>query len=156
MNIEVVCVGTIKEKYFTDAINEYLKRLSKFHNVRITEVKEAKLPKNPSDADIQKVKELESKSLQQALKGYVVLLDIKGQNLTSEELSKKIEKVALNNSTISFVIGGSYGVSEEFKKCADFKLSYSNQTFPHQLMRVVLMESLYRSATISNNITYHK
>ncbi len=156
MNIIVACVGTIKEKFYADAINEYLKRLTKFHNVNIIEVKEGKIPKNPSAQDIERVKDSESKLLQQVCKGYVVLLDINGQNITSEELSQKIEKISLSYSTLTFAIGGSYGVTNAFKQGVDFKLSYSKQTFPHQLMRVILMESLYRSATISHNITYHK
>ena len=156
MNINILCVGSLKEKYFVDACNEYLKRLSKFHSVNVTEVKEGKLPKNPNNGEIEKVKNQESESIKNFLKGYVVLLDVKGENITSEQLSKKIEKVSQTHSTITFVIGGSYGVNEQLKKVADYKLSYSNQTFPHQLMRVILLESLYRSATILNNITYHK
>lgn len=156
MNINVLCVGNLKEKYFVDACAEYSKRISKFHNINIIEVKEGKLPKNPTDAEIEKVKDFESDLLEKQFKGYVILLDLKGENLTSEEFSKKIEKISHINSTITFVIGGSYGVNEKLKSKADYKLSYSKQTFPHQLMRVVLLESIYRSATISNNITYHK
>ncbi len=156
MNINIVCVGNIKEKYFSDSINEYLKRLSKFHNVKIIEVKEGKVPKNPSAQEIEKIKQFESQLIHEQLKGYIILLDLKGVNITSEELSKKIENIAQTNSTISFVIGGSYGVSKALQERADFMLSYSKQTFPHQLMRVILLESIYRSATISHNITYHK
>lgn len=156
MNINVLCVGTLKENYFTDACNEYLKRISKFHNINVVEVKEGKLPKNPTNAEIEKVKEFESDLLEKQFKGYVVLLDLNGENLTSEELSRKIEKIGHINSTITFVIGGSYGVCDKLKSKVNYKLSYSKQTFPHQLMRVILLESIYRSATISNNITYHK
>lgn len=156
MNINILCVGSLKEKYFKDACDEYVKRISKFHNISVTEVKEYKISKNPTQSEIEKVKKAESLELEKLFKGYVILLDINGENITSEQLSSKIEKISLNNSSITFVIGGSYGVSEELKQKADYKLSYSKQTFPHQLMRVVLLESVYRSATISNNITYHK
>ena len=156
MNINILCVGSLKEKFFKDACGEYVKRISKFHNISVTEVKEYKISKNPTQSEIEKVKKAESLELEKLFKGYVILLDINGENITSEQLSSKIEKISLNNSSITFVIGGSYGVSEELKQKADYKLSYSKQTFPHQLMRVVLLESVYRSATISNNITYHK
>ena len=156
MNINILCVGSLKEKFFKDACDEYVKRISKFHNISVTEVKEYKISKNPTQSEIEKVKKAESLELEKLFKGYVILLDINGENITSEQLSSKIEKISLNNSSITFVIGGSYGVSEELKQKADYKLSYSKQTFPHQLMRVVLLESVYRSATISNNITYHK
>ena len=152
----MVCVGTIKEDYYSQAINEYAVRLSRFGKVRIIEVPEAKTPKNPTTGDIQIIKKKECENLQKYVKGYVIALDKGGHKLTSEAFSAKLDKIALTSSTITFVIGGSYGLTEEFVDSADYVLSFSDFTFPHQLMRVILMEQLYRATTISNNITYHK
>lgn len=156
MKINIVCVGNIKEKYFSDACNEYLKRLSKFHVVNIIEVAEEKLGKNTNLGDIEKVKNCESDRIEKHLKGHVILLDICGKTYTSEGFAKKLEDLQNNSSTVTFVIGGSYGVSEKFRQKCDDKLSFSAFTFPHQLMRVVLLEQIYRATTIQNNITYHK
>lgn len=156
MKINIVCVGNIKEKYFSDACDEYLKRLSKFHNVSIIEVAEEKLSKNANVGDIEKVKNSESDRIEKHLKGHVVLLDICGKSYSSEAFAKKLEDLQNNSSTLTFVIGGSYGVSDGLRKKCDDKLSFSAFTFPHQLMRVVLLEQIYRATTIQNNITYHK
>ncbi len=156
MKINIVCVGNIKEKYYTDACDEYLKRLSKYHTLNIIEVPEEKLGKNVNTGDIERVKTSESVRIEKQLKGHVVLLDIKGKSYTSEDFAKKLTNLQNITSTVTFVIGGSYGVSESLRQKCDDKLSFSAFTFPHQLMRVVLLEQIYRATTIQNNITYHK
>ena len=156
MKISIICVGSIKDKFYTEACNEYLKRLQKFHNVEIVEVAEERLNKNPSTKDIEKVKIEETKRIEKYIKGHLILLDVNGKSYTSEAFSERIEKLQNDTSTISFVIGGSFGVSDEMKNKTKDKLSFSSFTFPHQLMRVILLEQLYRASTISANITYHK
>ena len=156
MKINVVCIGSIKEKYYSDAISEYLKRLSKFYNIEIIELKEEKMPKNYSNADIENVKTKESLAMEKVMKGYVIILDERGEQFSSVKMAEKLSKIMLSNSTISFVIGGSWGLSEDIKKKANMLLSFSKFTFPHQLMRVVLLEQLYRQTTILNNIPYAK
>ena len=156
MKINVVCIGSIKEKYYSDAISEYLKRLSKFYNIEIIELKEEKMPKNYSNADIKNVKTKESLAMEKVMKGYVIILDERGEQFSSVKMAEKLSKIMLSNSTISFVIGGSWGLSEDIKKKANMLLSFSKFTFPHQLMRVVLLEQLYRQTTILNNIPYAK
>lgn len=156
MKINILCVGNIKEEFYTQACGEYLKRLKKFHNVEIFEVSEERLSKNPSQKDIDKVKNEETKRLEKLIKGHLILLDVNGKNYSSEEFSEKLQKLQNETSTITFVIGGSFGVSDEMKNKTQDKLSFSKFTFPHQLMRVVLLEQLYRASTIANNITYHK
>ena len=156
MKINVLVVGSIKDKFYVDDCNEYLKRLSKFHLVQVIEVDEEKLPKNYSDKDIQKVKEKEGLRLEKNFKGYVILLDVKKEMLSSEELATKIEKLTLSYDTITFVIGGSFGVSDYIKSKVDYAISFSKMTFPHQLFRVMLLEQIYRATTITNHITYHK
>ena len=156
MKINIVCVGNLKEKYFSNACQEYIKRLSKFHSVEIVEVEEEKLPKNYSDADIARVKVKEGLRIEKYCKGYIVVLDVNGRELTSEQFASKIKSVANESFVITFIIGGSFGLSDLLKEKADFQLSFSRFTFPHQLMRVVLLEQIYRATTIINNITYHK
>ena len=156
MKINVVCIGSIKEKYYSDAISEYLKRLSKFYNIEIIELKEEKMPKNYSNADIENVKTKESLAMEKVMTGYVIILDERGEQFSSVKMAEKLSKIMLSNSTISFVIGGSWGLSEDIKKKANMLLSFSKFTFPHQLMRVVLLEQLYRQTTILNNIPYAK
>jgi len=156
MKINILCIGNIKEKFYTQACNEYIKRLSKYHNVNIIELEEEKIAKNASIADIAKVKVKESLKFEKYLKGYNIVLDVNGKSLDSVAFAKKIEQISQNSFIINFIIGGSYGLSDEIKNKADMLLSFSSFTFPHQLMRVVLLEQIYRATTISNNITYHK
>ena len=156
MKITVISVGEIKEKYLNDAINEYKTRLSKWANVKIIELKEEKLPKNYSAKDIELVIEKEGERILENIKGYMVLMDINGSMLDSVGLANKISDIQNSSSTINFVIGGSYGTSAKVKARADFKLSFSKMTFPHQLFRVMLFEQVYRAFTILNNVTYHK
>ena len=156
MKINIVAVGNLKEKYLLDCEKEYLKRISRFHNINIIEISEEKLPKNYSQADISKCLVREGGKIESNLSGYVIVLDIQGNQLNSVEFSKKLDSVSLNFDIITFVIGSSYGISEDVKAKANMLLSFSKMTFPHQLFRVMLLEQIYRASTISNNILYHK
>lgn len=156
MKINIICVGSIKEKFYSSAINEYIKRLNKFHSVNIIEVQEEKLTKNYSQSDIAKVIVKEGIRIDKYLKGYNICLDIIGKQMDSVEFSLLLDKIALSNGVVNFVIGGSFGISEEVKKKCDMSLSFSKMTFPHQLFRVILLEQIYRATTITQNILYHK
>lgn len=150
--IKIICVGKIKEKYLVEAINDYLKRLSKYIKVQIIEVNNINLP--DKNLVLKKEKELILKNIDS--KDYIITLEIEGNNLSSIELSKKIEEIFIHNFNITFIIGGSYGLDKEISEISNYKLSFSKLTFPHQLFRVVLLEQLYRSFKISNNEKYHK
>lgn len=158
MKITIACVGKIKEKYFTDAIKEYSKRLSRYVTLSIEEVADEKAPENMSMAQIIQVKESEGERLIKHLKDtYVVALAIDGKKMTSEAFADFIsESMVKGISHITFVIGGSLGLSDKILKRADFKLSFSDMTFPHQLMRVILLEQIYRANRIMKNEPYHK
>lgn len=159
MNINIVCVGKLKERYWTDAVTEYLKRLSRYCRMEIVELKEARLLDHASPAEEEQVKTVEGESILRSLSAdsYVIALDVKGKQLSSEQLSEKIENLALEGrSTVDFIIGGSLGLSEAVRKRADFRLSFSAMTFPHQMMRVILLEQIYRAFKISRNEPYHK
>ena len=159
MNITILAVGKLKEKYWKDAIEEYSKRLSRYCTFRITEVKESLLRANPSEADEEAVKTAEGRELLSKIKSsdYVITLEIKGKALSSTELAERIEELGITGkSSVVFIIGGSLGLSEEVSRRADFKLSFSAMTFPHQMMRVILLEQIYRSFKIINNEAYHK
>lgn len=155
MNINVICVGKIKESYIKVGIEEFLKRLTPFCKLKVTELKE-----NGDDLnrEISIVKESEEivKTLDKN-RGYNILLDIDGHQYTSQEMGDMINKLGIKGiSTINFIIGGSYGVSKDLKSQVDMRLSFSKLTFPHQLMRLIFMEQLYRWFGINNNIKYHK
>ncbi len=159
MKITLVTVGKIKEKYFTMAIDEYSKRLSRYCKLDIVQLQDEKTPDNASDAINEAIKAKEGDRILMSLKddAYVIALAIDGEMLDSVELSKKIENICLGGkSHIQFVIGGSLGLDNRVLNRADYKLSFSKMTFPHQLMRVVLLEQIYRSFRISNNEPYHK
>lgn len=159
MNISVICIGKLKEKYWTQAIAEYSKRLSGYCSLDIVELKEARLPDKGGPAQELAVKEAEGEEILKRLKDnmYVITLEVKGKMLSSEKLAAKIEQLGIQgNSNIAFVIGGSLGLSEAVSRRADFKLSFSEMTFPHQMMRVILLEQVYRSFKIIRNETYHK
>ena len=150
--IKIITVGTIKEKYLKDAIEEYRKRLRRYIDIDIIEIKdEGLLP--PLQA-MEKEGEKIIKYLNE--KDYIITLEIEGKELTSEELSKKIEEIMIINSNITFIIGGSYGIDKRIKERANYHLSFSKLTFPHQLFRVLLLEQLYRAFKIINNESYHK
>ena len=154
--INIVTVGQIKEDFYVKAINEYVKRIGRYTKINITEVKEERLPANFSNSDILNVITKEGSKLKQHLKGFVIICDINGEKFDSVKFAKKLKMVEQNFSDTTFVIGGSYGVSEELKNMANLKLSFSDFTLPHQLFRVVLVEQIYRALTINNNVTYHK
>lgn len=159
MKITLICVGKIKEKYLNDAIKEYSKRLSKYCRLEIIEVADVKTDENASETLNLQVKDREGERILKHIKdsSYVITLEILGNMLTSPELADKIEKTGLvGKSHITFIIGGSLGLSESVSKRSDYKLSFSKMTFPHQLMRVILLEQIYRSFRINNNEPYHK
>lgn len=159
MKITIVCVGKLKERFFTGAVEEYSKRLSKYCNLEIIELQDEKTPDNASEALETMIKRKEGERILKALKetSYVIALAIEGSMLTSNELSVKINNLGVSGiSHISFIIGGSLGLSEEVIRRADYKLSFSKMTFPHQLMRVILLEQIYRAYRILNNEPYHK
>ena len=159
MNINILCVGKVKESFYREAIDEYCKRLSKFAKVSIVEVADEKTKDGASDIENKLVIDKEGSKLMGNIKSsdYVIALCIEGQKLSSEKLASKISNICLSgNSTITFIIGGSLGLSDEIKKRADFKLSFSDMTFPHQLMRIILLEQIYRAFKINSNEPYHK
>ncbi len=155
MNINVICIGKIKEKYINDGIAEFNKRMQAFGKLSIIELKEFG---NDFERELSIKKEAESiLATLEKKKGFNILLDIGGKNFSSEEMSQKIEEITVKGfSTINFIIGGSYGVSNDIRKVSNLSLSFSKMTFPHQLMRLILMEQIYRWFSIINNIKYHK
>ena len=159
MRINIVCVGKIKEKYLKLGIDEFKKRLSKYCKLEIIELEDEKAPENLSDKEMLMIKEKEGKKILSKIKdnSYVIALAIDGKNLSSEELAETINKLGVRGvSNITFVIGGSLGLSDEVLSRADYKLSFSKMTFPHQLMRLILLEQVYRVYRINNGEPYHK
>ena len=158
LKIRIIAVGSIKEKYLRDACAEYLKRLSAFGQTEVIELKESLLPDDPSDEQIKNALEAEKKSILAAIpnRAYTVTLCVEGKNISSEELADKLADVTQTSSCICFIIGSSYGLAPEVKKTADMQLSFSKMTFPHQLMRVILMEQIYRGFMINSGRKYHK
>ena len=159
MNITVLAVGKLKEKYWCDAVAEYSKRLGRFCRLTVIEIKESRLPSNPSPADEDAVKAAEGRDILERIRpsDYVITLEISGRSFSSEELARHMEKLSVSGkSSVIFVIGGSLGLSGEVSSRADLKLSFSAMTFPHQMMRVILLEQIYRSFKIINNEAYHK
>ena len=158
LSIKIVCVGKLKEKYWHDACSEYMKRLGAYCSADIIEVKEERLPANASPADEGRVVESEGMSLLAKTEktDYVIALDVRGKELSSEELADKISEISFTNSSVVFVIGGSLGLSDEVKRRADMKMSFGRITLPHQLARVVALEQIYRAFKINSGETYHK
>lgn len=158
LNINIICIGKIKENYLKDAISEYSKRLSKFCNLNIVELQDEKLPSKLNDSIINEIKNKECNKIIQNIKkdSYVICLDLKGKQFSSEEFSNKLDNIALNfNSSITFIIGGTLGLNQEILSTSNEKICFSKMTFPHQLIRVFLLEQLFRAFKISNNETYH-
>lgn len=156
MEFNIVCVGSLKEDYLKKAQIEYVKRISGYGKINIIECKEADYS-DLSLESINKAKKKEALEISSKLKGYVVALEINGKEFSSEDFAQNIKKLEVNGtSTLSFIIGGSYGIFEELSKKANLKLSFGKFTLPHQLMRIVLLEQIYRAQTILNNKTYHK
>ena len=159
LHIDIICVGKIKEQYLKDAISEYSKRLSKYCSLKIIELSDEQVPNNLNDSIAQNIKQTESNNILSHIKkdSYVICLDLKGKQYTSEEFSKKIENISLNlNSHITFIIGGTLGMSNELLNRANELICFSKMTFPHQLIRVFLLEQIFRAFKISRRETYHR
>lgn len=159
VNIDLICIGKLKEKFWVDAVNEYTKRLSGYCKFNIIELPEEKSNNDPSESEIYQIIEAEGKRILQKIKSnsYVVSMAIEGKNLDSIQLEELIStKSCAGYSNFSFIIGGSWGISDEVKNRSDFKLSMSKMTFPHQLARVMFCEQIYRSFKISKGEKYHK
>ena len=159
MNIDIVCVGKVKERYLRDAIDEYRKRLSRFAKVDVIEVADEKTPEHASDAVNEQIKEKEGERILKHLRdgAFVVALAIEGDQLTSEQLAARIAQWGLHGvSHLQFVIGGSLGLDPRVLRRANMSLSFSKMTFPHQLMRVILLEQIYRAFKINAHEPYHK
>ena len=159
IHINVVCVGKIKEKYLKEAIDEYSKRLSKYCKLNIIEIQDESLPNKINENTIEEVKIREGEKILETLRNssYIVSLDLKGKQYTSEEFADKIEKISTRGfGEISFIIGGTLGLDKRVLNSSNELICFSNMTFPHQLIRVFLLEQLFRSFKILNNESYHK
>ncbi|MDU6985930.1 MAG: 23S rRNA (pseudouridine(1915)-N(3))-methyltransferase RlmH [Terrisporobacter othiniensis] len=159
MRISVVCVGKIKEKYLKLGIDEFSKRLSKYCKLEVIELDDEKAPENLSDKEMMMIKEKEGKKILSKIKdnSHVIALAIDGKNLSSEELADTIDNLGVRGTShIVFVIGGSLGLCDDVIRRANYKLSFSKMTFPHQLMRLILLEQVYRAYRINNGEPYHK
>ena len=159
MNIKIVCVGKLKEKYFKDGIAEYVKRMSRFAKVKIVQVPDEKAPEKLSPAEMEQVKEIKGKRILDKIKDkeYVYVTAIKGKERTSEAFAKELSNLTTyGHSDITFVIGGSLGTSDAVNKRADDLISFGKFTMPHQLMRLVLIEQIYRAFMINSGSPYHK
>jgi 23S rRNA (pseudouridine1915-N3)-methyltransferase len=159
MNISVITVGKIKEKYLRDAIEEYSKRLSRYCKLNIIEVQDEKTPDNASEKEEQIIKEKEGEAILRNIRDnmYVVALELRGKMLSSEELATFMKELGVRgDSNVAFIIGGSLGLSEAVLNRANYKLCFSKMTFPHQLMRVILLEQVYRGYRIIAGEPYHK
>ena len=150
--IKIITVGSLKEKYLKEAVEEYSKRLRKYTDIEMIEIKDEGLlpPLQAMEKEGEKIKKHLSE------KDYIITLEIEGKELSSEELAKKLEDIQMINSNITFIIGGSYGIEKSIKEKAKFHLSFSKLTFPHQLFRVLLLEQIYRAFKIKNHESYHK
>lgn len=159
MKIKIVTVGKLKEKYLKDGIAEYSKRISRYAAVEMIELADEKTPDRASDSENEKILDLEGNRILSKIgdREFVVVLAIEGKTLSSEEFSKQLEQASINGySTLTFVIGGSLGLSPQVKKRANLSLSFGRLTLPHQLMRLVLVEQIYRAFTIQQGSPYHK
>ena len=158
LNIKLISIGSLKEQYLKDAIAEYTKRLSAFCSFEILELKEYKLPDCPSQSDVERALRDEAERIKKSIpqKAYKIALCVEGKQYSSEELAKRIEDISQISGTVCFIIGSSHGLSEEIKNISDLRLSVSKLTFPHQLMRVMMLEIIYRALNISKGTKYHK
>ena len=158
LDIRMICVGKLKERYWEAAVAEYMKRLGAYCNISVIEVKEEKLPANASPADERMVIGAEGRSLLSKVgkSDHVIALDVRGRELSSEELADRIRETAFTDPVIDFIIGGSLGLSDEVKQRADLRMSFGRITLPHQLARVVLAEQIYRAFKINAGEKYHK
>ena len=159
LRVNIVCVGKLKEKYIKDGICEYSKRLSRFCNLNIVELNDEKIPDNASQGEMKKVIELEGDRIKKNIsdQSYKIALCVEGKQFSSEDFAKKIQNVpVLGKSEITFIIGGSLGLSDDIKKMCDLRLSFSLFTYPHMLMRLILLEQIFRVFKINNGEEYHK
>lgn len=159
IGVKVICVGKLKEKFFADAADEYKKRLTRFCDLTVCELSEARLSQTPSDAEIAAALESEGKAILSEIPrgAYVFSLCIEGGELSSVKFAEKIEQLSASGTAkLCFIIGSSFGLSQSVKDRSDMKLSFSKMTFPHQLFRVLLFEQLYRAFSISHGMKYHK
>ena len=158
LTINVLCVGKIKENFFKDAISEYSKRLSRYCKLNIIELPDEKIPDKTNSKIENEIKTKECNNIINHIKkdSYIICLDLKGKELTYEQISETIENISMESSQITFIIGGSLGLTEEVLNISNKKICFSKMTFPHQLIRVFLLEQIYRAFKISNGETYHK
>ncbi len=158
MKVSIICVGKIKEKFYTEAIREYAKRMTRFADFEVIEVPDERIPDNASEKEIEQLKKREGEKILSKIKpqSYVISLCIEGKTLDSEELAQTVKSACQSTSHIVFIIGGSCGLSDEVKARSALRLSFGRMTLPHQLMRVVLSEQIYRSFMINSGAQYHK
>lgn len=158
LHINVLCVGKVKETFFKEAIFEYFKRLSRFCDLNIIEIQDEKIPDKSNEKIEQEIKDKEGNNILSHIKkdSYVIALDLRGKEFDSVTFSQEISRLSITNSNITFIIGGSLGLSEKVLSSCNEKICFSKLTFPHQLIRIFLLEQLYRSFKIANNEAYHK
>ena len=158
LHINVLCVGKVKETFFKEAIFEYSKRLSRFCDLNIIEIQDEKIPDKSNEKIEQEIKDNEGNNILSHIKkdSYVIALDLRGKEFDSVTFSQEISRLSITNSNITFIIGGSLGLSEKVLSSCNEKICFSKLTFPHQLIRIFLLEQLYRSFKIANNEAYHK
>ena len=158
LTINILCVGKIKEDYLKNAVNEYIKRLSKYCKIKIIELQDEKIPENINEKIAEDIKNKEAERMLKHIKKdtYCICLELNGKELTSEEFSKKIQDISNISSSITFVIGGTLGIGEEILNLSKEKICFSKMTFPHQLIRIFLLEQIFRGFKIANNETYHR
>ncbi len=158
LTINVICIGKLKEKFFKDAVLEYSKRLSKYCKLNILELTDEKIPNNANDTINREIKNKECEKIISHLKrdSYIICLDLKGKEYSSEQFSAKLDSLSMQTSSITFIIGGSLGLTDELLSIANESVCFSKMTFPHQLIRVFLLEQLFRAFKISCGETYHR
>ncbi len=158
LSINIICVGKLKEIFFKDACNEYIKRLSKYCKLSIVELPDEKIPDKLNPSIIKNIKVKESNNIMKHLPkdSYIIALDLNGKQYSSEDFSKKMDNLSLITSNITFIIGGSLGLTNEILAISNDKICFSKMTFPHQLIRIFLLEQLFRGFKISNGETYHR
>lgn len=158
LTINIICVGKIKEKYLKSALEEYSKRLSRYCKLTITELPDEKIPDKLNDSLVYEIKSKECNNIINHIKkdSYIIALDLNGKEFTSEEFSKKIQNLSMESSHITFIIGGSLGLTQEILNICNLKICFSKMTFPHQLIRVFLLEQIFRAFKIANGETYHR
>ncbi len=158
LNIQIVCIGKLKEMYLKSAVEEYSKRLSRYCKLNMLELPDEKIPENLNPSLENAIKSKECKSILEHIKkdSYVIALDLSGKQFSSEDFSAEIEKISMESSNITFIIGGSLGLNQEILNSCNLKLCFSKMTFPHQLIRVFLLEQIFRAFKIANGETYHR